>query len=75
MYFTDVVALKGGYFEVASYSVDIFQRDLLCTGVEDNLLNCTEYILGMRNCPADHSEDAGVKCNGKMNDTAVYMYI
>ena len=28
-----------------------------------------EYTSGTRDCPADHSEDAGVKCNG------TYMYI
>ena len=60
----DVVALKGGYFSSASGSIDILQRDLLCNGTEANLLQCSEYGSGVRDCPADHSEDAGVKCNG-----------
>ena len=63
-FFTDVVALKGGYFSSANDSTDIFQRDLLCNGTEDNLLQCSEYSSGVRDCPTDHSEDAGIKCNG-----------
>ena len=58
------MALKGGYFATASNLVGILQRDLLCNGSEANLLECTQYTSGTRDCPADHSEDAGVKCNG-----------
>ena len=61
---SDVVSLKGGYFSSASNSTDILQRDLLCNGTETNLLECTVYESGTRDCPADHSEDAGVMCNG-----------
>ena len=55
--------------------IDIFQRDLLCDGSEDNLLNCLymQYETGARDCPMDHSEDAGVKCNGIMQCSCVHM--
>ena len=66
---TDVVALKGGYFTGAANMTDILQRDLLCSGSEANLLSCMEYGSGTRDCPADHSEDAGVKCNGNTIQT------
>ena len=62
--FADIVALKGGYFTAANATTGILQRDLLCDGSEANLLKCEEYPSGTRDCPADHSEDAGVKCNG-----------
>ena len=45
---------------------DIFQTDLLCTGHEDNLLKCSNNGIGTHMCPEDHSEDAGVKCNGNL---------
>ena len=45
---------------------DIFQRDLLCSGNEASLLECRDYEKGTRDCPSDHSEDAGVKCNGML---------
>lgn len=65
--FTDVVALKGSYFNTSDSNfnvTDIFQQDLLCTGHEDNLLECMNNGIGTHMCPPDHSEDAGVKCNG-----------
>ena len=58
------MSVKGGYFAVAGISTGILQRDLLCDGSEATLLECTQSTNGTRNCPADHSEDAGVKCNG-----------
>lgn len=61
---SDVVAVKGGHFVTLSASADIFQRDLLCSGNESNLLECMQYTSGTRDCPANHSEDAAVKCNG-----------
>ena len=61
---TDIVALKGGFFTAANATTGILQHDLLCDGSEANLLECTPYTRGTRDCPADHSEDAGVKCNG-----------
>ena len=63
--FADVVALKRSNFTIANSTVtDILQSDLLCSGTEENLLECMEYTSGTRNCPDDHTEDAGVKCNG-----------
>ena len=64
----DVVALKRSFYAVENSTVtDIFQRDLLCNGSEDSLLSCSymQYETGARDCPMDHSEDAGVKCNGE----------
>ena len=58
------MSVKGGYFAAAGISTGILQRDLLCDGSEATLLECTQSASGTRNCPADHSEDAGVKCNG-----------
>ena len=73
---SDVVALKGGFFTSASSGTDILQRDLLCSGSEENLLECTEYGSGTRDCPADHTEDAGVKCNGVQccNKSCIVVY-
>ena len=59
------MSVKGGYFAAADNSTDILQRDLLCNGREATLLQCTQSTSGTRDCPADHSEDAGVKCNGR----------
>ena len=59
-----MVALKESYFSGVDNNTDIFQGDLLCRGSESNLLMCTQYASGTRECPADHSEDAAIKCNG-----------
>ena len=62
-----MVALKRSFYAVENSTVtDIFQRDLLCNGSEDSLLSCSymQYETEARDCPNDHSEDAGVKCNG-----------
>ena len=58
--------MKGGHFASASEGIDILQRDLLCSGNESSLLECVQYTSGTRDCPADHSEDAAVKCNGRL---------
>ena len=60
----DIVSVKGGYFAAAGISTGILQRDLLCDGSEATLLECIQSTSGTRDCPADHSEDAGVKCSG-----------
>lgn len=44
----------------------IFQKDLLCNGRETKLLECENNGMGTHLCPKDHSEDAGVKCNGML---------
>ena len=44
---------------------DILLDDVLCRGNEKNLLQCGRDSRGEKNCT--HSEDAGVKCNGKID--------
>ena len=46
----------------------ILLDDLLCNGTEGNLLNCPTYSpsnIGDTDCT--HSEDAGVRCEGKLH--------
>ena len=44
----------------------ILLDQLLCNGNESSLLNCSAgEQLGSNNC--DHSEDAGVRCDGNIN--------
>jgi len=40
----------------------IFLDDLLCEGTESSLLECPTRNVSLHNC--DHSEDAGVQCEG-----------
>ena len=64
----DVVPLKVStyYYGGVDNNRGIFQGDLLCDGSESNLLDCVQYKSGTRDCPADHSEDAAVRCNGRL---------
>lgn len=39
--------------------------NLMCEGEEDTLLDCARNQLLENNCDPQHSEDAGVVCNGK----------
>ena len=41
----------------------ILLDNLVCSGHESTLLECVHNPVGDHNC--DHSEDAGVKCEGK----------
>ena len=53
--------MRNGQYGEGSGS--ILLDDLLCTGNEDSLLDCvTTDDIGSHNC--DHSEDAGVRCEG-----------
>ena len=65
----DVVALKNSVFNVNDSRVtQIYNKALLCNGDEESLLECVEYEgeeAGSR-CSNDHSEDAGVICNGML---------
>ena len=62
------MALKNSVFSVNDSRVsEIFNKALLCGGDEDTLMNCMEYKgEGGKRCPNDHSEDAGVICNGML---------
>ena len=44
---------------------DILLDDVLCRGNERNLLECRRDSRGEKSC--NHTEDAGVKCNGRNN--------
>ena len=57
------VALSGAFF--GSGSGDIFLDNVVCRGTESSLLQCNTNSIGQHNC--DHSEDAGVRCEGIHN--------
>jgi hypothetical protein len=60
----DVVPVKDAFFGQGSGS--ILLDDLTCTGNEQSLLNCSSRgntFLFPSDC--DHSEDAGVRCQGR----------
>ena len=44
-------------------SGQIWMDNVQCTSFESNLIECPQNILGNHNC--GHSEDAGVRCQGK----------
>ena len=47
------------------YNRSIFLDQLTCTGNESSLLEClAQDEVGYHNC--DHSEDAGVRCEGEV---------
>ena len=48
----------------------IFIDDAVCSGRESSLFSCASSAIGFHDC--DHSEDAGVKCEGK--NITLYMY-
>ena len=58
------VALKSGseFRGSGSSSDPIWLDNSICTGAESSLLDCNTNLIGQHNC--DHSEDAGVRCNG-----------
>ena len=55
------MALSGAYF--GNGSGDIFLDNVVCSGTESSLLECRTNPIGQHNC--DHSEDAGVRCEGE----------
>ena len=60
-----IVPLKNSYYGWGSGR--ILLDDLTCRGNEENLLECSRRFdnsVFSTNC--DHSEDAGVKCNGNL---------
>lgn len=61
--------VKGAFFGQGSGS--ILLDDLTCTGVEQTLLNCANGSnRPLLSSDCDHSEDAGVKCQG--SDAIIY---
>jgi len=62
----DVVPVKRSprFFGEAGAGVDILLSDLNCTGLESDLLACSNESRSTRSY-CDHSEDAGVRCGGK----------
>ena len=60
--FSAVVAIRYGYFGTAP-AQPIHLDNVLCSGEEHALLNCSFPSFGDHNC--DHSEAAGVLCGGK----------
>ena len=50
---------------------EVVLRDLDCTGSESNLLECSRLERPFRSNDCSHSEDAGVRCGGKLLAPAV----
>ena len=58
-FFTDAVARRGKVFPSGPSSLPIHLDDVVCTGAESRLVDCSH--VGRHNCV--HNEDAGVQCN------------
>jgi len=57
---SDTLPVSGAFYGMGNGS--IFLDNVLCRGSESNLLQCTRARREEFNC--DHSEDAGVRCDG-----------
>jgi len=44
---------------------EVLFDNLMCHGNESSLFDCPRNEIWENNCALDHSEDAGVVCNGK----------
>ena len=70
----DSLPLHGAFF--GSGLGPIFLDNVVCRGTESSLLECRTNPISQHNC--DHSEDAGVRCNGitscmfVINDACMY---
>ena len=51
------------FFGSGSENQSIFLDNVVCQGTESSLLECVTNPIGEHNC--DHSEDAGVRCEGE----------
>ena len=69
-YSGEAIALKRAFFG-SSPSRLIYLDNVRCNGSEPSLLNCTSNEVGMNNC--DHSEDAGVRCNGMLYVLVIFV--
>ena len=58
--FVDPLPLRGAFF--GSGSGPILLDNVVCRGTEPSLLQCNTNPVSENNC--DHSEDAGVRCEG-----------
>ena len=56
----DAVPFRNAFY--GNGSGTIFLDNVICQGTESSLLDCTTNPIGEHNC--DHSEDAGVRCEG-----------
>ena len=65
---TDAVPLKLGFFG-GSPSRLIHLDNVECGGTESSLLECQSNPIDVHNC--DHSEDAGVRCQGTHSMTSI----
>ena len=54
--------LQGAFFGSGPADQPIFLDGVVCSGDESSLLECEHEGVGVHNC--DHSEDAGVICEG-----------
>ena len=68
---TDSVALGGAYFGMGTG--DILLDNVGCRGIESSLLECNTNPIGQPDGGCDHSEDAGVKCQGIQMEPIVLM--
>ena len=61
-YHSGSIPFRGGQFGEGNGS--ILLDNLMCTGAEESLLDCTsdDGSIGSHDCT--HSEDAGVRCEG-----------
>ena len=58
----DSIPFRNAYFGSGSENQSIFLDNVVCQGTESSLLECDTNPIGEHNC--DHSEDAGVRCEG-----------
>ena len=67
---TGSVPVRNGLYGEGTGS--ILLDDLVCIGNEDSLLHCIDINdIGFHDC--NHSEDAGVRCQGMYNCSYVYI--
>ena len=63
--------MKNSYYGAGNSS--ILLDDLRCSGEEESLLDCErDGEVGTHDC--DHSEDAGVRCEGTCMYIPIYVY-